>query len=155
MDVEVKQGTWESFLPFWLDDCAYQVGRGTRPLAMPGEVGSDTWADAIESGLVTRTCQAHGVVIHGDECSAELPDGSVECWVSVVVAAEPHVMDLYRLAGRLIDGDREHDRNMGHALMGMLLGYSPQAVQQFIEGNRQKALAKWGEGRFGGGKSDG
>lgn len=107
----MKEKTYQDFADFWIDDAAYQVGRGTRYLAIAGEVEPGTEHTVQEA--MFRSARAHGVLIRID-------DGEVQ------VAAEPWVFDV-------LDASKKWDGRLQHALVGALLGYSAEKIQSFID----------------------
>jgi len=107
----VKQKTYQDFADFWIDDAAYQVGRGTRYLAIAGEVELGT--EHTVQDAIFRSARAHDVLIR-------IEDGEVQ------VAAEPWVFDV-------LDASKAWDGRLQHALVGALLGYSADKVQGFLD----------------------
>ncbi len=99
--------TYEDFAAFWIDDAAYQVGRGTRYLALAGETDRDV------SALCESSAEAHGVLIRvrGAE---------------VQVAAAQWVFDL-------LDANQSLPRHLLDALTGALLGYSADKIAEFCQ----------------------
>jgi hypothetical protein len=107
----MKEKTYQDFADFWIDDAAYQVGRGTRYLAIAGEIELGTEHTVQEA--MFRSARAHGVLIRVD-------DGEVQ------VAAEPWVFEL-------LDASKKMHGKMQHALVGALLGYNAMRIQGFLD----------------------
>ena len=102
--------TYQDFIDFWIDDAAYEVGRGTRYLALPGEIDADHGPQAAEA--FERSQRAHGVWIR--EVNGE-----------VQVAANEWVFDL-------MDAAKNWAPHLQDALTGALLGYRSDKIQEFI-----------------------
>lgn len=102
--------TYEDFLDFWIDDAAYQVGRGTRYLALPGVIDAAHGPQA--AAAIDSSERAHGVLIR--EVNGEIQ-----------VAANEWVFDL-------LDAARDWPRPLQDALTGALLGYRADKIQQFV-----------------------
>jgi len=106
----MKTVCYEDVWAFWLDDSCYQIARGVRYLAEPSEVSQDFWKAIIEPEI-PRLEKYHGV--------------KIRCLGGVVqVAKHQWVFDLYDstdLRGWKFD-----------AVSGVLLGYSSDAIEQFL-----------------------
>ena len=99
---------------------AYTVARGVRALALVGNCASDPFTMRL--------------ALEGLEAAAEggaMPfvldrgDGSAECGY----AGAPWVHDLYRWAVQQADDTVPRDQR--HRIIGLLLGYSVEAVSKF------------------------
>lgn len=101
---------YEQAFPFVIDDAAYEVGRGARPLAII-DVSEACFLEHKEAAR--SSAEAHGVII--------------EWRGEAIVAAQPFVLELYLLSSNLSDPAPYH------GLVGLLLGYSPAAIQAFID----------------------
>lgn len=104
----MTEETYQQFAAFWIDDAAYEVGRGVRYLALPGYL--DNPEEHKES--IANSASFHGV-------SIRVLDGEVQ------VASDPWVFDLMDKCNDLPDGLRD-------ALIGALLGYSSHKIAAFI-----------------------
>ena len=101
---------YQDFLCFWIDDAAYEVGHGTRYLALPGIVDEQYRPQAAEA--INSSERAHGVLIRE-------VDGEIQ------VAANEWVFDL-------LDAAKNWPPRLQHALTGALLGYRADKIQEFI-----------------------
>jgi len=111
--------SYEDQWPFWLDDVCYEIGRGTRLLALPGSVTCATWGEI--QATKEHLEQTHNVRIRGVPVYYENDTG----W-EVQVVSNRFVFDLLDLA-TAAGGAREH------ALTGVLLGYSGAAIESFLQ----------------------
>lgn len=100
--------TYQDFWPFWLDEACYQVARGVRALAVAGEADAAGCAEIRADK--TRLERLHNVTIRLTD------DGEV------LVARYPWVLEIL---------DAMSQTELADEVMGLLLGYSPQAIETF------------------------
>lgn len=116
--------SYEDEWVWWLDDACYRVARGVSLLATPSEVSRDGW-DAIEKARADLE-QTHGVCIfRGPFLTDDLGEAA-----EVNVARYPWVRDLY---------ETTTIGEAGHALLGLLYGYSAEAIETFLAARRDEA----------------
>lgn len=117
---------YEDVWAFWLDDCCYRVARGKSLVEVPSDVSEATW-EKIEEDR-ERLEVRHGVCIARGPWYAG--DSGLVAVCEVRVARYPWAMDLLRIAsdmtGEFLPGE------LPDALMGMLLGYSPEAIDGWL-----------------------
>jgi hypothetical protein len=107
--------TYQDSWPFWLDDACYCVARGVRYLALPSEVDTDFWREHMQIEAAKMTMH-HGVLVRavGDDVAVEIQ-----------VAKYEWVFDL-------LDRARQSASETEHAIVGVLLGYSGEAIERYL-----------------------
>ena len=126
------------------EDAAYLVARGVRPLALVGEGVADELAMLRAMTVLARYSDDRAirfVIDHGDGTAS---------WG---YAAAAWVVDLYRWV-RL----EEKDESRRHQVLGLLLGYSPEAISRHLDslvgrvftrsggsGSSQQVACSWGK----------
>lgn len=112
--------SYEDEWEWWLEEACYRVSRGVSLLSIPSEVSREGWEKIDKE----RKCieDGHGVVIFRGEF---IEDDFGEA-VEIFVARYPWVKDLYEKSIQMEDFS-------GHALVGLLLGYSGESINSFFE----------------------
>jgi len=106
--------TYQDSWAFWLDDACYRIARGVRYLDIPSEVSADFWREHMEAEAA-KMARHHGVLIRavGD-------DEAVEIQVT-----------KHQWVFELLDRARQYGGEE-HAVIGVLLGYSGDAIEQYL-----------------------
>jgi len=107
--------TYQDSWPFWLDDACYCVARSVRYLAIPSEVDATFWREHMEAEAA-RMARHHGVLVRavGDESVVEIQ------------------VSKYQWVFELLDRARQYGGEEEHAIIGVLLGYSGDAIEQYL-----------------------
>ena len=107
--------TYQDWWPFWLDDACYRIVRGVSYLALPSEVDADFWCEHMQIEAAKMTMH-HGVLVRavGDDVAVEIQ-----------LAKHQWVFDL-------LDRARQYGGEEEHMVIGVLLGYSGDAIEQYL-----------------------
>jgi len=112
--------SYEDEWMWWLEEACYRVSRGVSLLSNPSEVSPEGWAQIEQSKNNLES--THEVQIFRDKFITD----DFGTAAGVYVARYPWVKNLFEETVAI--GDLE-----GDALMGLLLGYSAENINKFLD----------------------